>query len=136
VYRCDSCPQPLECLQHRAIEVAQPLTGQSSVKSDTDVGGGQPKLGVIGSVDHRILDVFQLSMVNINRKETHSDRRGDNANGTEKNVGWHDVRDSPREIHGPNGGIQREEGIFPKFLMLNIDIHGHKVNVARENVVQ
>ena len=51
-YWCNSRRQLLNCLQHRVIEVAQPLPLQPSVKGNTDIGAGQSKFDGIYPVDH------------------------------------------------------------------------------------
>ena len=61
-YWRNSCRQLLNCLQHRVIEVAQPLPLQPSVKGNIDIGAGQSKFDGIYLVDHQVLDAFQLAI--------------------------------------------------------------------------
>ena len=91
------------------MEVVQLLPSQSLVEGITDFGAVQPKFDVVYLIDHGVLGAFQSAIDNqsTGKQETHSDGYEDNTDDVKHNLGRRNTRESLREIHGPDGPIQR-----------------------------
>ena len=60
---CNSCRQLVDCLDHRVIEIVQPLPLQSPVERGTDTSTGHSKFDEIYLIDNRVLGPFHPATV-------------------------------------------------------------------------
>ena len=134
----NSLRQLVDCLAHRAAQLAQPLPIQPPVESSTDVGANQPKLDVVRIIDHRVLygfcqrppDQYEQPLP----EGTHFNHCENNADGAKDGLGRRDARHLLRDGQGFDGHVQRGDDFLSTFRLWGVGIHGFNVDVARENV--